>query len=1332
MRTATTAILLLAFIIVPGTHAFAQVAEWTFTGGSANDVSGNGHHGTVFGASPTPDRFGVDQNAFFFNYVENTTTHSISVPGHSDFRFANGQAFSISIWVKVCGNATMNMNVPFQPSLLGTRSADEPNARGWEFQIRPTVGLVEWVWAGRTGMFNRIGSPDNTFRDRVAWTHYVVTVERDGPADIAGWFPMRHKLYRDTRLVSDVVDTGNEFDFTSDTSPLTIGRSPLPKTYFRGALDDIAIYHHALSTSEINALYGRGGWSVSYANFSNITIAPIADDHICEGDSVVLFATGTGPIARWEWTPTAGLKNSASNRTIARPSFTTTYRVTAWDAMPCEKIIGTREVTITVDPAPRMPMGDVKYLCKGERLKLGAPVNGGLPPYRFKWSPAAGLDDPAAQYPTFTADASHRYDVAITDARGCVWHESLQMTVLPPPIADAGPDTVSCGGAGVLIGSLLPVVGGNPPYTFRWYPKAGLGDSTQPQTLARPTVTTRYYLEVTDGFSCLGRDSVLVSAVMGAIADAGDDIGICSGDSAAIGKPAIAGQRYEWSPTIGLSNAFAANPVARPTTNTTYYLSAVTDAGCTAIDSVQVTVLDPKIAASDSLLDFGILDACTTSSELTVYINNVGSSELNIVAASFAGRDFVVTTPLAQLIAPGDSGSVTVRFAPRGSGDVRDTLTIVGQCDVAARIALHGSRETSFVYSSTASIDFGRRLICDLPDTVVELTISNSGATGALLHDALIATPFAITSTPSLPVSIAAGDSLELLVRYRPTAAGVHRDELRIPFQSGSCRDTIRVRLSGVVEQPKIDGPNSVMMGTLGGCELLRDTTAEVSNPGTETIKILSAVTPGGFRLLTPLPIDIEGGGIARLAVRFEPASNGVSNGDLVLAAGPCDLVQTIALSGTKEGSSITLDDSIDFATIVDCSESTTTRESSISFAGASGESATLTSVNVSGPFTTTLRPGTVVRAGESAPFDIIFTPTADGLALGGIDLVFEPCTNTRRIELTGARTSVLLDATDVDFGNQLIGVSVTRDVAIVNRGTATVRIDSLGALLPPFSLLGSTPQLPAMVAPGDTLIARIRYTPSAGSSNDTMQTFAGEPCTITTNIPMHGVGEGGATADIAIPNIVAAAGDRVNVALVLRRADALDVANARTFEAVIAFDRSMLVPTVKNGVTVDATTRRVIVTGSRGVSDTLVAREMVATLGTSETTPLRIESFRWLDATSPVTTTLYDGELRIVGICRSGGTRLFDGSGEVLLKPPAPNPANGVTAIEYQLNEVGRTQLVLLDASGRRIATLVDDVMSEGVYMHWLDAAEISSGTYLLVLATPTIVLSERFEVRK
>ena len=86
-----------------------------------------------------------------------------------------------------------------------------------------------------------------------------------------------------------------------------------------------------------------------------------------------------------------------------------------------------------------------------------------------------------------------------------------------------------------------------------------------------------------------------------ASADAGSDQSICLGQSIGIGSSPSIGFTYSWSPATGLSSSTISNPVASPSSTTTYTLTVTSCSGATATDQVIVTVkpLPPVPVGSD-------------------------------------------------------------------------------------------------------------------------------------------------------------------------------------------------------------------------------------------------------------------------------------------------------------------------------------------------------------------------------------------------------------------------------------------------------------------------------------------------------------------------------------------------------------------------------------------------------------------------------------------------------------------------------------------------------------------------------------------------------------
>jgi hypothetical protein len=159
------------------------------------------------------------------------------------------------------------------------------------------------------------------------------------------------------------------------------------------------------------------------------------------------------------------------------------------------------------------------------------------------------------------------------------------------------------------------------------------------------------------------------------VVDAGPDATLCAGASALIGPAPESGLEYSWSPADGLSSASVAQPMASPSTPTTYVLT-VSDpvTGQTGSDSVWVTVntlpvayisAPSKVCGNSRWNLSGINSTATAPATLTDYSWALGSTQLS-------GVD-------AQLTMPAGPASVQATLTVTDSNGCSASSTMGGQ-----------------------------------------------------------------------------------------------------------------------------------------------------------------------------------------------------------------------------------------------------------------------------------------------------------------------------------------------------------------------------------------------------------------------------------------------------------------------------------------------------------------------------------------------------------------------------------------------------------------------------------------------------------------------------
>ncbi|MBI5646970.1 MAG: hypothetical protein HY962_08545 [Ignavibacteriae bacterium] len=231
------------------------------------------------------------------------------------------------------------------------------------------------------------------------------------------------------------------------------------------------------------------------------------DMESCEGSPVTLGgeAADRTEEPRYEWTPVEGLSAPSRHHTEAAPKFTTTYTLRVTNMYGCESF---DTVTVVVHPRPAVGAGPPLVMCDGESRTIGGEASGGQPPYSYMWEPAIGLSDARSARPSVSPSTSVLYRLTVTDARGCVARDTVQVTVHPVPVADAGADRTLCAGESAVLGAASS--GGRGPFRYEWRPSAGLSDAAAARPRATPDASTTYILTVTNKDGCTAVDSTRV------------------------------------------------------------------------------------------------------------------------------------------------------------------------------------------------------------------------------------------------------------------------------------------------------------------------------------------------------------------------------------------------------------------------------------------------------------------------------------------------------------------------------------------------------------------------------------------------------------------------------------------------------------------------------------------------------------------------------------------------------------------------------------------------------------------------------------------------------
>lgn len=239
---------------------------------------------------------------------------------------------------------------------------------------------------------------------------------------------------------------------------------------------------------------------------------------------------------------------------------------------------------IDLQPIPTVTVDADASMCEGDTMKLNGIVTPADYKFDLTWTPGASLDNPKIAKPIFAADKTTTLTLTATSTAGCTDNDDVTLTVFPAEFVFPTGDTAICPGATTQLHMT-----GNGLKSFRWYPEFGISDVRSADPTVNPTSTQVYSIVAIDTNACFDTAVVKVIVNPKPTVYLPDEVTIYPGESYQMDPEGNAAY-YSWFPPVGLSNTSVSNPVAKPDVNTRYFVTATTETGCTAVDSINVLV----------------------------------------------------------------------------------------------------------------------------------------------------------------------------------------------------------------------------------------------------------------------------------------------------------------------------------------------------------------------------------------------------------------------------------------------------------------------------------------------------------------------------------------------------------------------------------------------------------------------------------------------------------------------------------------------------------------------------------------------------------------------
>lgn len=319
----------------------------------------------------------------------------------------------------------------------------------------------------------------------------------------------------------------------------------------------------------------------------------------CVGD-VITLRVNTQEGATYSWTGPNDFNTTQQNPSI--PNCTMAMAGT----YTCTTTVGTHSVSastnVEISPKPTANF-TANTVCLGgtTRFTNTSTTNPANQAMTYQWDFGDGQTS-SQQNPShqFSTAGSHTVSLTVTCGNGtCVNTATQSVMVYDNPVANAGSDqTIQYGGIAQLRGS--GGSGSTTNFNYHWEPanKVTNPNAQNTQTVALNESTT-FTLTVTHpqgGCSSTDETTVLVQGSNMTATASASPVAICLGETSQLRAQAVGGTgnfTYSWSPTIGLSNPLISNPIATPSTTTTYTCT-VSDGMSTQNITTTVTVNQPE------------------------------------------------------------------------------------------------------------------------------------------------------------------------------------------------------------------------------------------------------------------------------------------------------------------------------------------------------------------------------------------------------------------------------------------------------------------------------------------------------------------------------------------------------------------------------------------------------------------------------------------------------------------------------------------------------------------------------------------------------------------
>jgi len=550
-------------------------------------------------------------------------------------------------------------------------------------------------------------------------------------------------------------------------------------------------------------------------------------------------------------------------------------------------------------------------------------------------------------------------------------------------------------------------------------------------------------------------------------------------------------------------------------------------------------------------LNFGSQNVASTSSQGSIYVQNIGNTNVNLTSIAITGTnagDFAIaendcSADYNNTLTPNQYCYVYVTFTPTATGPRTAALTYTdnatgspqsvtlsgnGTSPAAAATLNETAISAGTVTVGATATNFGYVYIYNTG--TIPLNISSVTFTGANAGDFSVGTNQCATTYPSgLPV----GGQCYVYVSFTPSAEGNRSATLNFNDNAPASPQTVGLTGTGEGVTPSLTSESPEMF--FGGVYVGTTSSQQyvyIDNSGTATVTFssfsLTGANSGDFTITSnecssDYSAGIPAGESCYIYFTFTPGAAGNRNAALSIASSAAGSPLNVPLNGVGISSNLVLavsPTSLNFAgpvgfatpaqtvTVVNAGAEAVQFTSSAAITGSS--SFALATNNCPGS-------GSTLASGSSCTVTVTFAPTATGSATASLGFTSSAGTQAVALNGTGQSPTETLSITPstVNFTNALaIGqTSLAQAVVLENTGTEAVTLTG-------FTVTGTNAsdfvvnadECPSSLAAGTSCTIGITFTPSLSTAESATLNIADSATGAPQTVPLSGTASNNAS----------------------------------------------------------------------------------------------------------------------------------------------------------------------------------------------------------------------------